>query len=340
MKIVLHSAHILLLLQFLLPLAVNAQRLNAEGQKMVSRIRTASQDTIFFEYDTKDMLKRITVLFTDYYSTNEKVEVTAEDKGNGTIERYRMVNHPIPSKVVYTRSKYEIVESVYKDGIADTSIVYKWKIDSDNSRIKQYTIHRNQESNHYSEISYKFTHDYRGRLESVRRHSLNFQGSTISYAPGITFYTIEYGEEGYVINYHSFSLNKKEIELPYFVDYLDNHTWIGNEPASDERWNIKNYVYGNDMNDTNMNLNSLFELNIYPDKTDRLIFNHIMLHTEWSGLKEKHSAKECQSFGGRINNYEIVYRRDAEGNIRAIIYSKNGEYNPKKDIVYIDYVEE
>ena len=110
MKKVLKFEHILFLLLLLLPLTVSAQRRNAEGQKMVSRIRTASQE--------RNMLKKITIPFTDYYSTTKKVELTDEEKKNGTvISRHKIINHPIPSKVVYVRVKNEIVETVYKNDI-------------------------------------------------------------------------------------------------------------------------------------------------------------------------------------------------------------------------------
>lgn len=352
MKKVLKFEHILFLLLLLLPLTVSAQRRNAEGQKMVSRIRTASQDTIFFEYDERNMLKKITIPFTDYYSTTKKVELTDEEKKNGTvISRHKIINHPIPSKVVYVRVKNEIVETVYKNDIIDTSSIYKWELGA-NNKIKRHVIqrkYRDHENNYgpdYSEKFYDFTYDNSDRLQYTRRLSRIVQfgdnnRKTHMNTALIGFDNIIYKGKGYTIRQRLIDLNDsiESLSISSFIEYLDENTWIYNQPGKFGTNDYERFVYSSDkLNDTNISLNNLREIHISPERTPESIYKHIILHTEWCGLRENYLATGCARIGK--TNYEIIYRKDSKGNIKSIIYSYNGRYMPSKDVVYIDYVDE
>lgn len=54
---------------------------------------------------------------------------------------------------------------------------------------------------------------------------------SLSSFTGFGYYLIRYDEQGYYIDNYSFQLNELELKLPNLVDYINSHTWIGNEPA-------------------------------------------------------------------------------------------------------------
>lgn len=104
---------IFLLFCLLCPLQfANAQRLNENGLKMISRIRIAQKDTIYFKYDERNRLKEIVCPFTDFEEQSEEIRM------NGRLIK-RTTQIPIPAKMIFTR---------IKDSIAQKNIRMGWLI--------------------------------------------------------------------------------------------------------------------------------------------------------------------------------------------------------------------
>lgn len=69
---------VLLFILCLLSVNLYAQRLNSDGLKMISRIRIAQKDTIYFKYDERNRLKEIICPFTDFEEHSEKTRAMAD----------------------------------------------------------------------------------------------------------------------------------------------------------------------------------------------------------------------------------------------------------------------
>lgn len=324
---------VLLFILCLLSVNLYAQRLNSDGLKMISRIRIAQKDTIYFKYDERNRLKEIICPFTDFEEHSEKT------RANGRLV-IKNTQTPIPAEMVFTRVKDSIFQKKYKNGLIDTSssILHRWKLNTDN-KIKQYIIRFQGEEN-YSELYFDFKYDNNLRLKEVKTYRHYFQHGSLSFSGSFGYHLIRYDEHGYYIDDYYFQLNELELKLPNLIDYINSHTWIGNEPALLENLNAKEYSYSADnRNDTNMNLNSLFAIYTKNTPTENNIFDYIVLHTEWGGLRENFLATHCKP---RYNkeNYDIVYKRDLKGNIKTILYCIDGYYKPEHEIIFIDYVDE
>lgn len=326
---------IFLLFCLLCPLQfANAQRLNENGLKMISRIRIAQKDTIYFKYDERNRLKEIVCPFTDFEEQSEEIRM------NGRLIK-RTTQIPIPAKMIFTRIKDSIAQKKYKNGMVDTSspVHHIWKLNT-YGKIKQYVI-RYQRKKDYNDTYFDFTYDDKLRLKEFKTYTCFFrEDHSLSSFTGFGYYLIRYDEQGYYIDNYSFQLNELELKLPNLVDYINSHTWIGNEPALLENLNAKEYSYSADnRNDTNMNLNSLFAIYTKNTPTENNIFDYIVLHTEWGGLRENFLATHCKPRYSK-ENYDIVYKRDSKGNIKTILYCIDGYYKPKDEIIFIDYVDE
>lgn len=325
---------VLLFILCLLSVNLYAQRLNSDGLKMISRIRIAQKDTIYFKYDERNRLKEIVCPFTDFEEQSEEIRM------NGRLIK-RTTQIPIPAKMIFTRIKDSIAQKKYKNGMVDTSspVHHIWKLNT-YGKIKQYVI-RYQRKKDYNDTYFDFTYDDKLRLKEFKTYTCFFrEDHSLSSFTGFGYYLIRYDEQGYYIDEYSFQLNELELKLPNLIDYINSHTWIGNEPALSENPNAKEYSYSvDDRNDTNMNLNSLFAIYTkhIPNGSD--LFNYIVLHTEWSGLREDFLATHCKPRYSK-ENYDIVYKRDSKGNIKTILYCIDGYYKPKDEIIFIDYVDE
>ena len=323
-----------LIIAMLFNTVANAQRLNEDGLKMISRIRIAQKDTIYFKYDERNRLKEIVCPFTDFEEQSEEIRM------NGRLIK-RTTQIPIPAKMIFTRIKDSIAQKKYKNGMVDTSspVHHIWKLNT-YGKIKQYVI-RYQRKKDYNDTYFDFTYDDKLRLKEFKTYTCFFrEDHSLSSFTGFGYYLIRYDEQGYYIDNYSFQLNELELKLPNLVDYINSHTWIGNEPALLENLNAKEYSYSADnRNDTNMNLNSLFAIYTKNTPTENNIFDYIELHTEWGGLRENFLATHCKP---RYNkeNYDIVYKRDLKGNIKTILYCIDGYYKPEHEIIFIDYVDE
>lgn len=103
---------VLLFILCLLSVNLYAQRLNSDGLKMISRIRIAQKDTIYFKYDERNRLKEIICPFTDFEEQSEEIRM------NGRLIK-RTTQIPIPAKMIFTR---------IKDSIAQKNIRMGWLI--------------------------------------------------------------------------------------------------------------------------------------------------------------------------------------------------------------------
>ena len=94
---------VLLFILCLLSVNLYAQRLNSDGLKMISRIRIAQKDTIYFKYDERNRLKEIVCPFTDFEEHSEKT------RANGRLV-IKNTQTPIPAEMVFTRVKDSIFQ--------------------------------------------------------------------------------------------------------------------------------------------------------------------------------------------------------------------------------------
>ncbi len=94
---------VLLFILCLLSVNLYAQRLNSDGLKMISRIRIAQKDTIYFKYDERNRLKEIICPFTDFEEQSEEIRM------NGRLIK-RTTQIPIPAKMIFTRIKDSIAQ--------------------------------------------------------------------------------------------------------------------------------------------------------------------------------------------------------------------------------------
>lgn len=309
--------HVLFLLFVcLLPIVCNAQRLNKDGLKMVSKVSVigGSVDrTIEFSYDRYDNLKGVTYTYTmKYYDEVYKDVLTKE--GNTITQKSYMNGKP------YNRDKYEY--KLNEDG----KITYMGRYQY--SDVVGY-IFRNEREIYYSD----------DRLSKIYIFSSWKEPKADCYYYEATYNGVDfsYSGNGYKYNKFYYSLTEEQRRK-----YAPNYTEYEFEESRDnlKRFGQKTYwkqIYNTEeINDTNIGLYILYKLTEF-SKFQGVISNPLFL-TEWIGFRENNLVKS--DYESNPKRFDIEYIRDEKGNIVQMNYTEyyNDKYRGNPFNVYIEYV--
>ena len=288
----------------LVSIEANAQCLNSDGLKMVSKLKIGKRKVIEFKYNSDRELKEVVFYYTNIRGYISKEVITKE--GNKITQKSYFNGRP------YNRFKYEYV--LNDEGKITKFTCYEYS--------DMHTIGR-----FYNDIVYE-----NGRISSDT-YFFTYKENTDKwcYDPGHTETRFIYKDGGwfYELYHHKLSKEQHIKYAPLFTEdeFIEARNDMEITHLNDSQ---HQYVYSEDRkNDTNIGLNYLKFINEF--KTSQGITN-ILWHTEWIGLREEYLI-----LSKGLNQYRIEYEYDDKGNIIKMNYYKgNGtEVNVSISIEYL-----
>lgn len=295
--------------------ATNAQQLNSDGLKMVSkiiRIKKVYNATIEFSYDYNKKLKKI-----DY--------VLIKNSVNGDV-----------SRDIVTRNGNNITQKTYLNGKPTSRYEYKYDVNS-YCKIEKFVVTEYCALNYiwylYNYFVYK-----NGKIQEIIRGTSwdDNKGDGICYNPGSWGTRFFYDDKGWYVQNISYDLTEEQKRkyAPLFTK-AEYEECKDDFRVSEHEIKYKNTVYSDTkVNDTNIGLNGLFEgLSSIYDGGHGQKMGNILFYTEWVGLREdKLPEKRKPSSWGYS---DIEYKYDSNGNIIEIVEWYKGEVNCTLKIEYV-----
>lgn len=310
--------HVLFLLFVcLLPIVCNAQRLNKDGLKMVSKVSVIGgivDKAIEFSYDKYDNLKGVTYTYIRKDRDWIYKDVLMKE-GNTITQKSYMNGKP------YNRDKYEY--KLNEDG----KITYMGRY--------QYSdavgyIFRNEREIYYLD----------DRLSKIYIFSSWKEPKADCFYYEATYNGADFSYSGNGNKYNKFYYSLTEEQRR---KYAPNYTEYEFEESRDnlKRFEQKTYwkqIYNTEeINDTNIGLYILYKLTEF-SKFQGVISNPLFL-TEWIGFRENNLVKS--DYESNPKRFDIEYIRDEKGNIVQMNYTEyyNNKYRENPFNVYIEYLE-
>lgn len=280
------------ILGILISIGANAQCLNKDGLKMVSKLKIGRNKEIKFKYNSDRELKEIEYLYTDI---------------SGYI-----------SREIITKNENEITQKSYFNGKPYNRFKYDYVL-NDNGKITKFTRYEYSDMHtigrFYNEIVYKY-----GRIASDT-YFFTYKENTDKwcYDPGHSEFRFIYKNGGwfYEVYHHKLSKEQHIKYAPLFTEdeFIEARDDMEITHSSSRQ---PQFVYSKDKrNDTNIGLNELIfttQFNVSE------CLSNILWYTEWIGLREEYLV-----LSKNANQYRIEYEYDDKGNIiKMNYYSGNG----------------
>lgn len=287
----------------LLSLSANAQRLNPEGLKMVSRVSVNDNKTIEFKYDSTDRLIEVIHTYT-------------EPHGNHTVY-----------KEVITKNGNAITQKSYRDGRpfnrhendSDNFFTYEYVLNSD-GRIGKFYIYDHSWAKTIGRLSVELVYKD-GVLDELKRtHSYNENGLYFRYDyPGVVSHIkLYYAHQGFYTQKIEYGLTDEQYQkyAPDLTEDELNEGMINGVKQYEGKLRYDRYEYSPDIkNDTNIGLNGLELMERMGVSSGGDALDNILYYTEWVGLREKNMLMNVDN-----KKKKVVYQYDDKGNIIKIKY--------------------
>ena len=312
---------VLFLILCIISVPVNAQRLNSDGLKMVSKVTVnhlMSDKIIEFSYDNENKLREVVYTYIEKRRKPYNVYKEVITKNNNEITQ----------KSYFNGKPYHLYEYKYRLN-SDGKIVYMGKFTYTQAQI----IARREREFYY---------------EDSKLIKINFISSGkvrtpfFCYEPGYDCTEFTYDNKGYYYTCCNYSLSNEQIKkyAPYYTEdeYKESKNTLIRRNGS-TYW--KSEFSDNAINDTNIGLNRLYDLSKFTSEERGVGSIRIPLFfTEWIGLRENNLV--IRDYLNKVNWYDVEYKYDNRGNIVNIDYIYHYMERTDKDCNYnvkIEYLE-
>lgn len=302
----------------------NAQRLNGDGLKMVSKVVIGDNRAIEFSYDSNDNLKQ--VIYT-YIRKGYKPYCVYKD--------------------VITKNGNQLTQKSYLNGKIDNDYKYVYKLNSEGkiSFISQtgYCDAPGAISIVWDEIKYRNNRVYWVDMFLKAKLTTPY----FLYEPSFRSYEFGYNDNGYFYDWYTFSLTEEQTRkyAPHFTE--DEFKEAKDEMELWKSGEYKKPLYSMDKaNDTNIGLSDLYNLWNFTDGFSNF-YKNPLFYTEWIGLREYYLVDKKYEYVFIRNSkcaafYDIDYGYDERGNIVSMdyIYYVNDKPDKRRNIHFsIEYLE-
>lgn len=318
------AACVAMISTLLLCLPASAQRLNADGLKMVSKVSIDNNKVIELKYDAENKLKEVVHIYKET---------------NAPFHTYKEVITKVGNRLTQQSFLDGKLFNNHNDGIMNF-FTYEYFLNED-GKIRKFSIsdHSWAGSTYKREIEV----DYKDGLPYCVR-------SPHTYTEFGTLYHVEqnvnilYTDEGYFTQVVEYTLTDelyKRYAPVITEDELKESLKYGGK-LFDLDPSYPRYDYSSDIpNDTNIGFNGI-DLMGKMGVSSHSNLDNILFYTEWVGLRERNMLKDVDRHRKRI-----VYQYDDKGNIVQIKY-RYGEYYRKNrvdmeedlKVISIEYVPE
>ena len=288
----------------------NAQRLNPDGLKMVSRVRIGNNKTIDFKYDDENRLQEVIYTYT-YTSTfkslsNSTTYKEVISKNGNVITQSSFINgKPFdhysdnPERDGYKNFfKYEY--HLNEDGKIEKFYIYEYTW--------AHTIARTTNSLYYED----------GKLSGICSSSSYKENKPYyHYDPSLLCKKIYYTHQGFYPQkiYYSLTDEQHKKYAPELTEDEYKESLAGMK-RNEYKIDYDSYEYSpNIKNDTNIGFNGLELMSEMGVSSGGDALDNILYYTEWIGLRERNMLMNAKR-----KERTLVYKYDERGNIVKMIY--------------------
>lgn len=307
-----------LIIAMLFNSVANAQRLNSDGLKMVSKLSVNSGNICF---DTEFMYKgnKLSKFIFTYKEKLYNLDRTSY------IDVY---------KDILERNENSIIQKSYMNGKPYNRYKYDYKFGEDSKLIHFDVLE-------YTELqkTYRTSNDFiyfNDTILEIQKYTSWIENNVWCHDPGVLGNHIKFIDGCWSMNKIHYSLTP-EMEERYAPLYTEDE-FIKSLPNLDRKdYGTKiSFLYSDSINDTNVCLNGLLNCDNLSLAGYNDLLTNILYFTEWVGIREKYLATQMD-----INRrkYDITYKYDTKGNIIQVDYISRGNFSNNVKIK-IEYVSE
>ena len=307
-----------LIIAMLFNSVANAQRLNSDSLKMVSKLSVNSGNICF---DTEFMYKgnKLSKFIFTYKEKLYNLDRTSY------IDVY---------KDILERNENSIIQKSYMNGKPYNRYKYDYKFGEDSKLIHFDVLE-------YTELQkiYRTSNDFiyfNDTILEIQKYTSWIENNVWCHDPGVLGNHIKFIDGCWSMNKIHYSLTP-EMEERYAPLYTEDE-FIKSLPNLDRKdYGTKiSFLYSDSINDTNVCLNGLLNCDNLSLAGYNDLLTNILYFTEWVGIREKYLATQMD-----INRrkYDIIYKYDTKGNIIQVDYISRGNFSNNVKIK-IEYVSE
>ena len=299
----------------LLSVNINAQKINSDGLKMVSKL-SVDKGYICFDVDFKYDNNKLNQIIFVYSYTNIGVKPY----------------HTDVSKYVLTKDGNNIIQKSYMNGKPYNRYKYDYKFGED-SKLIHFDVLEYTELQKIYRVSNDFIY-FNDTISEIQKYTSWIENNIWCYDPGITGNHIKFIDGCWSMNKIHYSLTS-EMEERYAPLYTEDEFNESLPNLKREDYGTKiSFLYSDSINDTNVCLNGLLNCENLGLAGYNDLLTNILYFTEWVGIREKYLATQMD-----INHrkYDITYKYDTKGNIVQVDYISKGNFrnNAKIKIEYV-----
>lgn len=314
----------------------NAQRLNPDGLKMVSRVCIGNNKTIDFKYDDENRLQEVIYTYT-YTST------------------FKSLSNSTTYKEVITKNGNAITQSSFINGVPfdhysdnperdgyETFFKYEYHLNED-GKIGKFYIYEYTWAHTIARTTVSLCYEDGKLSEICSSHSYKENKPYYHYDPSLSCKKIYYTHQGFYPQkiYYSLTDEQHKKYAPELTEDEYKESLSGME-RSEYKIDYDSYEYSpNIKNDTNIGFNGLELMSEMGVSSGGDALDNILYYTEWVGLRERNMLMNAKR-----KERTLVYKYDERGNIVKMIYRygenmRKHRVDMEKDLftISIEYVE-
>lgn len=310
----------------------NAQRLNPDGLKMVSRVCIGNNKTIDFKYNDGNRLQEVIYTYTSKILSNSTTYKEVITKNGNAITQSSFING-VPFDHYSDNPERDGYETFFK---------YEYHLNED-GKIGKFYIYEYTWAHTIARTTVSLCYEDGKLSEICSSHSYKENKPYYHYDPSLSCKKIYYTHQGFYPQkiYYSLTDEQHKKYAPELTEDEYKESLSGME-RSEYKIDYDRYEYSpNIKNDTNIGFNGLELMSEMGVSSGGDALDNILYYTEWVGLRERNMLMNAKR-----KERTLVYKYDERGNIVKMIYRygenmRKHRVDMEKDLftISIEYVE-
>ena len=310
----------------------NAQRLNPDGLKMVSRVCIGNNKTIDFKYDDENRLQEVIYTYTSKILSNSTTYKEVITKNGNAITQSSFING-VPFDHYSDNPERDGYETFFK---------YEYHLNED-GKIGKFYIYEYTWAHTIARTTVSLCYEDGKLSEICSSRSYKENKPYYHYDPSLSCKKIYYTHQGFYPQkiYYSLTDEQHKKYAPELTEDEYKESLSGME-RSEYKIDYDSYEYSpNIKNDTNIGFNGLELMSEMGVSSGGDALDNILYYTEWVGLRERNMLMNAKR-----KERTLVYKYDERGNIVKMIYRygenmRKHRVDMEKDLftISIEYVE-
>lgn len=310
----------------------NAQRLNPDGLKMVSRVCIGNNKTIDFKYNDGNRLQEVIYTYTSKILSNSTTYKEVITKNGNAITQSSFING-VPFDHYSDNPERDGYETFFK---------YEYHLNED-GKIGKFYIYEYTWAHTIARTTVSLCYEDGKLSEICSSHSYKENKPYYHYDPSLSCKKIYYTHQGFYPQkiYYSLTDEQHKKYAPELTEDEYKESLSGME-RSEYKIDYDSYEYSpNIKNDTNIGFNGLELMSEMGVSSGGDALDNILYYTEWVGLRERNMLMNAKR-----KERTLVYKYDERGNIVKMIYRygenmRKHRVDMEKDLftISIEYVE-